>query len=67
MNLNSLKEEYNYWINRNKAAEEYFATNSVANCMKYLALFNKISYNLSILLNEINKHYSMTKEGNNSQ
>ena len=50
MELNELKKEYNKKLARNKKAEEYFRTHSVADCMKYLKLFNQVTEDLGALM-----------------
>lgn len=45
--VQELKDEYNYWIDRNKKAEEYFKTHTVQECIKHLKLFNEITQKLS--------------------
>ena len=44
-----LKKEYNRMLKRNKNAEEFFKTKSVAECLRYLNLFNEITIELSRL------------------
>ena len=48
-----LKQKYNYNLNRNRNAEEYFKTHTVAECEKYLKLFNEVTNELSILIVKI--------------
>ena len=55
MELESLKDKYNYLIERNKNAEKFFEENSVEECMKYLKLFNKITIDLSKTRNALEK------------
>jgi hypothetical protein len=50
MNIRELKQKYNYWLKRNNDAEKYFSTKTVAESLKYLELFNKISRELSKLM-----------------
>jgi len=45
-----LKQKYNYNLNRNRNAEEYFKTHTVAECLKYLNLFNQVTTELSNLI-----------------
>lgn len=63
MNLEELKDKYNYLIERNKKAEKFFEENSVEECMKYLNLFNQITIDLSNLRNDLEKmlNRKMTK------
>lgn len=51
--LERLKKEYNHYIDRNKKAEEYFKNHTVAECMKYIPLFNEITKSLSRLKYQI--------------
>ena len=51
--LNELKKKYNKGLERNKKAEEYFKTHTIAECMKYLNLFNEVAIELSLLVIEI--------------
>lgn len=60
--MNKLKEEYNYWLNRNKKAEEYFTTHSTEQCMQHLELFNDIVRNLSRLMKELSIYIKLEKE-----
>lgn len=48
-----LKQKYNYNLNRNRNAEEYFTTHTVAECEKYLKLFNQVTQELSNLMFQI--------------
>ncbi len=48
-NLILLKKEYNRMLKRNKNAEEFFKTKNVAECLRYLNLFNEITRELSRL------------------
>ena len=63
MNLEDLKDRYNYLIERNKNAEKFFEENSVEECMKYLNLFNQITIDLSNTRNSLEKilNRKMTK------
>lgn len=64
MNLEDLKKEYNYWLDRNRNAEIYFNTKSVNECIKNINLFNHITIKLSTLrdkLEELLKR-KMTKQ-----
>lgn len=63
MNLENLKDKYNYLIERNKNAEKFFEENSVEECMKYLNLFNQITIDLSNTRNSLEKilNRKMTK------
>lgn len=51
--LSLLKQKYNYNLNRNRNAEEYFKTHTVAECEKYLKLFNEVTKELSNLMSNI--------------
>lgn len=51
--LSALKRKYNNCLKRNRNAEEYFKTHTVAECMKHLNLFNQVVQELSILITEI--------------
>lgn len=55
MELESLKDKYNYLIERNKNAEKFFEESSVEECMKYINLFNKITIDLSNTRNNLEK------------
>lgn len=48
--LISLKKQYNRMLKRNKNAEEFFRTKSVAECLRYLNLFNEITQELSRII-----------------
>lgn len=48
-----LKMRYNKCIKRNKAAEEYFKTHTVEECLKYLNLFNQVTQDISNLIIQI--------------
>lgn len=63
MDLENLKDKYNYLIERNKNAEKFFEENSVEECMKYLKLFNQITIDLSNTRNSLEKilNRKMTK------
>ena len=45
-----LKKEYNRMLKRNKNAEEFFKTKSIAECLKYLNLFNEVTQELGRLI-----------------
>lgn len=45
-----LKKKYNKTLERSKNAEEFFRTKSIAECLRYLNLFNKITQDLGILI-----------------
>ncbi|WP_236894776.1 hypothetical protein [Clostridium beijerinckii] len=53
MELIELKKKYNAALDRNKNAEEYFKKHKVAECLKYLNLFNEVVIELSLLIVEI--------------
>ena len=42
-----LKQRYNACLIRNRNAEEYFKTHTVAECEKYQKLFNQVTSELS--------------------
>lgn len=48
-----LKQKYNYSLNRNRNAEEYFKNHTVAECEKYLKLFNNVTQEISNLIIQI--------------
>lgn len=48
--LLGLKMRYNKCLERNSAAEEYFKTHNVEECLKYLDLFNEVVKELSNLI-----------------
>lgn len=48
--LTLLKKEYNRLLKRNKNAEEFFKTKSIAECLKYLNLFNEVTQELGRLI-----------------
>lgn len=45
-----LKKKYNRTLERSKNAETFFKTKSVAECLKYLNLFNDITQELGKLI-----------------
>lgn len=47
--LLALKQDYNKLIARNKNAEKYFKTHTIAECEKQLELFNDVTRKLSLL------------------
>lgn len=51
--LTLLKQKYNYNLNRNRKAEEYFKTHTVKECEKHLDLFNKVTNELSNIITKI--------------
>lgn len=53
MNLEELKDKYNYLIERNKKAEKFFEENSIEECTKYINLFNQITIDLSNMRNDL--------------
>lgn len=55
MELESLKDKYNYLIKRNENAEKFFDESPIEECMKYIELFNKITIDLSNTRNDLEK------------
>ncbi|NOW86760.1 hypothetical protein B0H39_004641 [Clostridium beijerinckii] len=45
-----LKKKYNRTLIRSKNAEEFFRTKSIAECLRYLNLFNEITQELGKLI-----------------
>lgn len=62
--LKALKEKYNKGLLRVAKAEEYFATHTIDESMKYIKLYNEITRELSLLMIEIEKllKRKMTKD-----